>query len=78
MAKNGMAYRLGWGLYWLCVGLALAWITFWVLALTGPKWEEFLTSRQDGTLGLLSFFLLFPSVIAYGLGRFFRYVLSGE
>ena len=78
MPKHGVAYRLGWGLYWACVGVGLAWVTFWVLVLTSPQSEELLTWRQDGTLGLMSFFLIFPLVVAYGLGRIVRYVLSGE
>ena len=78
MPKHGVAYRLGWGLYWVCVGVGLAWVTFWVLVLMGLQSDELLTWRQDGTLGLLSFILVLPPVVAYGLGRFVRYVLSGE
>jgi hypothetical protein len=66
----GMAYRLGWVLYWACLGLAVFWLAVWV--------GRFFTGF--GPLPLLfhvSLFLL-PTVVLYGLGHALGYVLSGE
>jgi hypothetical protein len=65
--RGGMAYRLGWIIYWTCFTVALC----WVLAV-------FLSA--DVNLFRLPVALAWvgPAVVLYGLGRGFRYVLSGK
>ena len=66
--RGGMAYRLGWVLYWTCLVLA----ALAVLYVGFVLWV-------DGTLFSLGFVVLgVPALLLYGLGRAFRYVLSGE
>jgi hypothetical protein len=65
--RSGITYRLGWVLYWICSALALVAVLLSVLATTSP-------------LGSTEAFLGFgvTALVLYGLGRAFRYVLSGE
>jgi hypothetical protein len=65
-----MAYRLGRVLYWTCLVATAGWLVLvWWMA-------------KDPYLGYspieLGFLAAVPSVLLYGLGRAFRYVLSGE
>ena len=68
MAKEplttGIAYRLGWGIYWVCLALGVLWVGVTYFTVAG--WPNLIVF---GGLGALLF---------YGLGRFFRYVLSDE
>jgi hypothetical protein len=68
---RGMVYRLGWVLYWACLALIGAWVLFFVNVTFwgGEKWG----SAYDTIL-----MFVLPIIILYGLGRAFRYVLSGE
>ena len=71
-----MAYRLGWLLYWICVGLAALWAAVAVLvAMQDPQMHQ--NSWPIFLLVLLSFAGL-PALFVYGLGRAFRYVLAGD
>jgi len=65
MAEEGIAYRLGYALYWVCLILGVLWVGFWWLVL--GEWD-----------GGVILFLILSALLAYGLGRFFRYVLAGE
>lgn len=68
---TGIAYRLGWGLYWVCVGLGALWIAGFLFA----TWH----GGEAGWGSALNWVLIVvPALLAYGLGRFFRYVLSDE
>jgi hypothetical protein len=61
-----MAYRLGWVLYWACLALILAWVLI-------------LLNFVALSANLASALVLFmPMLVLYGLGRAFRYILSGE
>lgn len=69
-----MAYRLGWVLYWTCLLAAGAWAAFfswWAWADPGVV-EDIRGSPY------LAIVVAAPSLVLYGLGRAFRYVLSGE
>jgi hypothetical protein len=73
-----MAYRLGWALYWACVALGVVWL-IWVGFHFFLVWNS-----GDSGVREMSTVLIFsagggiPALLAYGLGRLFRYVLSGE
>jgi hypothetical protein len=70
---GGIAYRLGWVLYWACLVLAGMWAVFflwWAISDSGVV-EDIRQSPY------LAFLVALPSLLLYGLGRAFRYVLSG-
>jgi hypothetical protein len=78
-SQRGVAYRLGWVLYWLCVipaaVLAAVLSTSAVLdAIQQEWWREF--DSLSASLALIVIAL--PSLALYALGRALRYVLSGE
>jgi hypothetical protein len=64
---GGIAYRLGWVLYWICVALALLAALVSVAAYASPH------EPNDQFLGAAV-----TAVVLYGLGRAFRYVLSAK
>ncbi len=68
---TGIAYRLGWALFWVCLGVGALWIAGFVFLNwhAGQAWWE--RSMMWAVFAL-------PPLLAYGLGRFFRYVLSDE
>jgi hypothetical protein len=76
---GGMASRLGWVLYWTCLALAAVWV-LWSLLLVSDSnggvlgWAADVIPRNP--FGFLLWFS--PALALYGLGRAFRYVLSGE
>jgi hypothetical protein len=61
---GGFAYRLGWVLYWIWLLLALASGLYLLVTMAGA-----------GILSLIA--ALMVALAFYGLGRAFRYVLSG-
>ena len=62
---GGMAYRLGWVLYWISLMLALASGVFVLGSMAGA--------------GILSLIAAWMSALAlYGIGRAFRYVLAAD
>jgi hypothetical protein len=63
--RGGMAYRAGWVLYWICLLLALASGLYLLVTMAGA-----------GILSLIA--ALMVALAFYGLGRAFRYVMSGE
>jgi hypothetical protein len=66
-----IAYRSGRFLYWGCLVLVVAWAAFVAL---------FVWGRSDLTSHLLFYSLFFfvPMLLLYGIGRAFRYFLSGK
>ena len=82
--RSGIAYRLGWVLYWACILLAV----FWMLGLflyvgegSVPNALDLLVRRlrQDPlNVTLIWVGATSPAMVLYGLGRAFRYVLAGE
>ena len=64
---GGIAYRVGWVLYWACLGLIGLYAVFWLVVLRDASWD------WTAVLGLAV-----PVVGLYALGRAFRYLLSGE
>jgi len=68
MAKEplttGVAYRLGWGIYWVFLAIGALWVGFIYFAVA--DWPNLIAY---GGVGALLF---------YGLGRFVRHVLSDE
>jgi hypothetical protein len=64
---GGVVYRLGLVLYWTCLVLAVALGLF--------VWR-FFSMDSEGALPLIAGGLI--ALLFYGLGRAFRYVLSGE
>jgi hypothetical protein len=68
--RAGMAYRLGRVLYLACFALAVLCVAVWI----GRLFTDF--APMPFLLQLLAFGL--PALLFYGLGRAFRYVLSGE
>lgn len=81
---SGIAYRLGWVLYWACILLAV----FWMLGLFLYVGEGSVANavdllmrrlRQDPlNVTLIWVGATLPAMVLYGLGRAFRYVLAGE
>jgi hypothetical protein len=70
---GGIAYRLGWVLYWICLALAGAYA---LLLLTIDNFE-FVRNFPHDPWGAAAV-VFFPAIVLYGLGGAFRYVLSGE
>ena len=79
-ASGGVAYRLGWLLYWACLATIAAWTVYVLLVHAYP------IAREDGLFvdGLFSlvfaaiWFLVLPALALYALGRAVRYILSGK
>ena len=69
MAEKGIAYRLGWALYWLCLVLGVLNAGFWFWVGSSPPYFD---------LWDMIVLIGIPMLIAYSVGRLFRYVLSGE
>lgn len=69
-----MAYRLGWVFYWVGVILALAWV-IGLMLLAG---DEGLAKGFERKPLLDTLLFAVPTIAVYGLGRTFRYFLSGE
>src|SRR5262245_36289928 len=65
--RRGMAYRVGWVLYWTCVALTLVAAVVCVATYASTHQADY----QFLGAGVAAFVL-------YGLGRAFRYVLSGD
>ena len=82
--RSGIAYRLGWVLYWACILLAV----FWMLGLflyvgegSVPNAVDLLVRRlRQDPLNVTVIWVgaTLPAMVLYGLGRAFRYVLAGE
>jgi hypothetical protein len=71
---GGIAYRLGWVLYWACLVGAGAWVAFFLWWAWGnPGVVE--DVRRSPYLAIL---VAAPSLLLYGLGRAARYVLAAE
>jgi hypothetical protein len=66
---RGIAYRLGWVLYWACLAVIALYWAWWAVRLIGTDWNDW--TFFPGLLGV-------PALLLYGLGRAFRYVLSGQ
>jgi hypothetical protein len=73
--RGGVAYRLGWVLYWACLALIGLYAAFWLVVLQDASWEGIISDLKDWTTVLG---LALSIVGLYALGRAFRYVLSGE
>ena len=73
--RGGVAYRLGWVLYWVCLALIGLYAAFWLVVLQDASWEGIISDLKDWTTVLG---LALSIVGLYALGRAFRYVLSGE
>ena len=73
--EKNMGYRLGWTLYWVCLGLIAMYVLFWLAVLQGSTWEAI---RSDLSEWKVLLAVSSPVLVLYGLGRAFRYVLSGE
>ncbi len=79
-----MAYRLGWVLYWTCLSLAVLWslgggwalFFLWVLP-PGDTQVRAVAEFLRNPIGIL-IAVGIPVLVLYGLGRGFRYFLSGE
>jgi hypothetical protein len=72
---GGIAYRLGWVLYWTCLALIVLYGVFWLVLLQDASWEGIKSDLSDWTVSLG---ISLPVIALYALGRAFRYVLSGE
>ena len=77
--RGGVAYRLGWVLYWICLALMAAWLCALIWDTIDPyRFASFwrtLGYRGQGAEALVRFT---PFILLYGIGRAFRYVLSGR
>jgi hypothetical protein len=70
---TGIAYRLGWAIYWICIVVGLVWVGGIYLYLSNAVGE---TSTFPWT-----FFAVMGgsgAALLYATGRFLRYVLSDE
>ena len=67
--RGRVAYGLGWVLYWACLALALG-MPCWFLLKIGEL--------EDVGVAEAFNLITLPALITYGIGRAFRYVLSGE
>ncbi|WP_372928672.1 hypothetical protein [Methyloceanibacter sp.] len=79
--KTGIAYRLGWALYWFCLVLAVVWVLGVLFlntegAVTEPFSVFVQRLEEDPLLVVLG--LVGPVAALYAVGRAVRYVLSGE
>jgi hypothetical protein len=77
--RGGIAYRFGWVLYLTCLALIVLWL-FGMVALLATSKDtipEMVGELMREPLAFL-IWVVFPTVALYGLGRAFRYVLSGE
>jgi hypothetical protein len=72
---GGITYRLGWVLYWVCLGLIGLW---WVFCFLDINAQGMPLTGGDISWGFLLFMLGGVPSLLYGLGRLLRYVLSGE
>lgn len=70
---TGIAYRLGWAIYWICIVVGLVWVGGIYLYLSNAvgersafPWTFFAVMAGSG------------AAISYAAGRFLRYVLSDE
>ena len=70
-----MGYRLGWTLYWVCLGLIAMYAMFWLAVLLGSSWQDIRGDLSNWTTVLA---VSSPVIVLYGLGKALRYVLSGE
>jgi hypothetical protein len=69
--RGEMACRLGWVLYWICFALAGGWAAFGMWAI--------ITSLASEDIGLRQWSMAVgPSLLLYGLGRAFLYILAEE
>ena len=73
--SGGITYRVGWVLYWACLGLIGLYAAFWLVVLQDASWEGIIGDLKDWTTVIG---LALPVVGLYALGRAFRHVLSGE
>jgi len=72
-ASGGKAFRLGWVLYWACLILAAAWVvSLSLVTISSPA------GPGQILVPITAAFIFVPAFVLYGLGRAFRYVLSGE
>jgi len=80
-----MPYRLGWVLYWTCLSLAVVWslgggwamFFLWVLPPGDSQLRAVAQEFLQNPMGILAVVCI-PVLVLYGLGRGFRYLLSGE
>ena len=72
----GFGYRLGWVLYGACLALAAAWVGGMLLIAGNGSVVEALNTLAGEPL-FTALFLGLPALMLYGLGRAFRYFLSG-
>ena len=72
---GGIAYRLGWVLYWICLGLIGVW---WLFCLIGITTQGMPLRGGDSSWGILLFIFGGVPLLLCGVGRLLRYVLSGE
>jgi hypothetical protein len=75
--QSAVAYRLGWALYWFCLALAACHVVFFLMPVFSSGLEEMLAFRKDQVI-LALLLLIGPALLAYGVGRFLRYVLAGD
>ena len=61
-----MGYRLGWTLYWVCLGLIAMYVLFWLAVLQGSTWEAI---RSDLSEWKVLLAVSSPVLVLYGLGR---------
>jgi hypothetical protein len=77
--RGGIAYRFGWVFYFACLVLIVLWLLGVVALLATSKdtIPEMVGEMMREPLAFL-IWVVFPTIALYGLGRAFRYVLSGE
>ena len=72
--SGGFAYRLGWVLYWICLLLVALWVAFVLINVPSP-----ISSNESADWLMKEWgFCVGIALLLYGLGRAFRYVLSGK
>ena len=72
---GGIAYRLGWVLYWTAIALTGLYVAYWLVVLRDASWAAIFSDLSDWSTVLA---VILPAFALYGVGRAFRYVLSGE
>jgi hypothetical protein len=77
--RGGIAYRLGWAFYRVCLILIIV-SMFGMIALLGASKGTIPEMVSEVMREPLAYFIWFaiPVIALYGLGRAFRYFLSGE
>ena len=73
VSQRSGVYHLGWVLYWACLIVAAVWAVGLLVAVINSP-----AGPSQILVPVIFAFIFVPALVLYGIGRAFRYVLSGE